>query len=58
MRVQQEISAQVNARWLGTTCNVLIDEADASDPTLFLGRTRADCPEVDGTVFVHSMHPL
>ena len=58
MRVQQEISAQVNARWLGTTCDVLIDEADASDPTLFLGRTRADCPEVDGTVFVHSTHPL
>ncbi|MDP3703882.1 MAG: 30S ribosomal protein S12 methylthiotransferase RimO, partial [Candidatus Omnitrophota bacterium] len=58
MRVQQEISAQVNARWLGTTCDVLIDEADVSDPTVFLGRTKADCPEVDGIVFVHSQHPL
>ena len=58
MRVQQDVSAQVNARSLGTTCDVLIDEADPSDPTVFFGRTSADCPEVDGTVFVHSRRPL
>ncbi|MBI4003539.1 MAG: 30S ribosomal protein S12 methylthiotransferase RimO [Candidatus Omnitrophica bacterium] len=58
MQLQQEIATQVNARMLGRRCDVVIDEADASDPTQFVGRTSADCPEVDGTVFVHSTQPL
>ena len=58
MQVQRGIAAAVNARCLDETFEVLIDETDPSDSTLFLGRTRADCPEVDGTVFVRSQHPL
>jgi len=58
MQVQQELSAETNRRWLGQACDVLIDEADPSDPTVFFGRTYADCPEVDGVVYVHSVAPL
>jgi len=58
MALQQQIAAEVNRRWIGTTCEVLIDEADAGEPGVFLGRTRADCPEVDGNVFVRSGTPL
>jgi ribosomal protein S12 methylthiotransferase len=54
MQAQQDLSAQVNRQWLGTTVEALIDEADPSDPALFVGRTSADCPEVDGVVYVKS----
>jgi hypothetical protein len=33
---------------------VLIDEPDPQDAAVFLGRIYADCPEVDGTVYVRS----
>ena len=58
MQVQQEIAASVNARWIGRTCDVVIDEADPNDPAQYVGRTSADCPEVDGGVFVSSPRPL
>jgi len=58
MALQQEIAAELNRRWLGRTVDVLIDEADPSDPAVFLGRTYADCPEVDGLVYVKSPSPL
>jgi len=58
MRLQQEIATQVNARMLGRSCDVVIDEADAGDPAQFIGRTSADCPEVDGVVYVSSQQPL
>ena len=58
MQVQRTIAEDVNRRFIGRTCEVVIDEADASDPTQFVGRTSIDCPEVDGNVFVHSTSPL
>ncbi len=58
MAVQQRIAAAVNSRWLGRTTEVIIDEPDAEDPAVFHGRTRADCPEVDGGVYVHADRPL
>jgi ribosomal protein S12 methylthiotransferase len=58
MQLQQELASQFNQRWLGKTCEVLIDEPDPSDPAIFLGRTSADCPEVDGIVYVKSHRPL
>jgi len=58
MQVQQALAAEVNRQWLGRTCEVLIDEPDPSDPTVVLGRTSADCPEVDGTVYIRSRTPL
>ena len=58
MQAQQELAAEMNQRWLGRTVEVLIDERDPSDPGVFLGRTAADCPEVDGIVYVKSRAPL
>ena len=58
MQVQQDLAAELNRQWLGHTLEVLVDEPDPSDATVFLGRTAADCPEVDGMVYVHSRTPL
>ncbi len=49
MQVQQEISAARLARKVGTTQRVLIDEVG---PTVAVGRTAADAPEIDGVVYV------
>lgn len=58
MQLQQAIAGKVTARWLGKRCEVMIDEADSRDPSQYVGRTQADCPEVDGVVFVKSQKPL
>ncbi len=58
MEAQQAIAAAVNTRCIGRTYDVLIDEVDPADPQQFIGRTRADCPEVDGSIFVKSAQPL
>ncbi|MBI3323858.1 MAG: 30S ribosomal protein S12 methylthiotransferase RimO [Candidatus Omnitrophica bacterium] len=58
MQAQQAIAAQINQRWLDTTIDVLIDEPDPDDGSIFLGRSSADCPEVDGLVYVRSPRPL
>ena len=58
MQAQQEIAAQVNARAIGQTHEVIIDEPSEDDPQQYVGRTSADCPEVDGVVFVNSEQPL
>jgi len=49
MQVQQAISAARLARKVGTTQRVLIDEVG---PTVAVGRTAADAPEIDGVVYV------
>jgi ribosomal protein S12 methylthiotransferase len=49
MQVQQEISAGRLARKVGTTQRVLVDEVG---PTVAIGRTAADAPEIDGVVYV------
>lgn len=58
MQMQQALAREINQQWLGKTCEILIDEPDPSDPTIFLGRTSADCPEVDGIVYVKSQQAL
>ncbi len=71
MKLQQEVSERVNARFLGRTLEVLIDEinqhrgelmcsAQAKGQThrsapTYIGRTYADAPEVDGQVFVRNV---
>ena len=49
MQVQEEISARRLQRRVGTRQRVLLDEVG---PTVALGRTTADAPEIDGVVFV------
>jgi ribosomal protein S12 methylthiotransferase len=49
MAIQEQISAELNARRVGQTLNVLIDREDAD---YFVGRTEYDSPEVDGEVLI------
>src|SRR5512145_202184 len=49
MEVQQAISKVRLARKVGTTQRVLVDEVG---PTVAIGRTMADAPEIDGVVYV------
>ena len=58
MSLQQQIAAEQNAQLTDRTLEVMIDEADANEPGQYVGRTSADCPEVDGVVFVRSRAPL
>ena len=57
MSVQQEVALQVNARLLGQTVAVLIDELPPDEKDVCLGRTQADAPEVDGQVYVKGTVP-
>jgi len=65
MSLQQVISSEVNARLMGKTLEVLIDEEDApataasgAAGNVYLGRSQYDAPEVDGMVYVHSQKKL
>jgi ribosomal protein S12 methylthiotransferase len=49
MQVQEAISARRLARKVGTVQRVLIDEVG---PTVAMGRTAADAPEIDGVVHI------
>jgi ribosomal protein S12 methylthiotransferase len=55
MQAQQKISARRLKRKVGTRQPVIIDEAG---PTVSKGRSIADAPEIDGTVYVASRRPL
>lgn len=49
MRIQEEISAALNAEKIGTVQKVLFDRKESG---YFIGRTEADSPEVDNEVLV------
>lgn len=57
MEVQESITAEWNASRVDRTLRVLIDEK-ASEKDLWIGRSAADAPEVDGEVLVRSRTPL
>jgi ribosomal protein S12 methylthiotransferase len=55
MARQQKISAQRLKRKVGTRQQVIIDEVG---PTVAKGRSKADAPEIDGSVYVSNRRPL
>ena len=55
MARQQIISARRIKRQVGTRQQVIIDEVG---PTVAKGRSKADAPEIDGSVYVTSRRPL
>ncbi|MGN6284682.1 MAG: 30S ribosomal protein S12 methylthiotransferase RimO [Afipia sp.] len=55
MARQQKISAQRLKRKVGTRQQVIIDDVG---PTVAKGRSKADAPEIDGSVYVSSRRPL
>ena len=55
MQAQQAVSARIQRAKVGKRLSVIIDEAG---PTVARGRSKADAPEIDGTVHVASRRPL
>src|SRR5204863_9674925 len=55
MQAQQIISTRRLKRKVGTRQKVIIDEVG---PSVAKGRSMADAPEIDGSVFVASRRPL
>jgi ribosomal protein S12 methylthiotransferase len=55
MARQQKISAQRLKRKVGTRQQIIIDEIG---PTVSKGRSKADAPQIDGSVYVSSKRPL
>jgi len=58
MTVQQDISKDVQQKFIGQSLKVLIDEQQKGEPNVYLGRSEFDAPEVDGMVYVHSKEKL
>ena len=52
MRLQRQIAERIHQSWVGREVDVLIEEE--LETAIYLGRTYADAPEVDGQVFLHS----
>ncbi len=55
MARQQEVSKEVNQKFMGKTLRVLIDEKQKE---CYIGRSQYDAPEVDGQVYVKSVKSL
>lgn len=50
MLLQQGISEEMNRERIGSILDVLVEGVDPDDPSVLVGRSEADAPEVDGTV--------
>lgn len=55
MKEQQSVSAFLNSGMMHKKIRVLIEEKQAD---IYIGRSQADAPEVDGLVYVRSARPL
>lgn len=54
MQLQQEIAREVGRRYLGKELRVLVETQDEKDPSLWVGRSSMDAPEVDGSVLIRT----
>ncbi len=57
MQLQRGISQEITAKLVGREIEVLVEEP-SEEKGVFLGRTAADAPEVDGQVFLRTREPL
>lgn len=57
MEVQESITSEWNESRIGRTLRVLVDEK-GTEKGLWIGRSAADAPEVDGEVLLRSASPL
>lgn len=58
MEMQQEISYQKNTRYLNTYIDVLLEGDLKQDPSIIVGRSQYQAPEVDGLVFVNKNNEI
>ena len=52
MQVQQEIAFAALQRQVGRTLDVILDQPVEGEKNVWIGRSPADAPDVDGLVFV------
>ncbi len=52
MKIQQEISLEINKSKIEKNLDVLIEGKDPKEKELYVGRSEFDAPDVDGSVFV------
>ncbi len=52
MEIQQEIVVARNQNLVGQTLQVLVDRSVPDEQGVWIGRSRADAPDVDGLVFI------
>ena len=52
MQVQQEVSFQWNQAQVGRRLKTILDTPVPNEPSAWVGRSRADAPDVDGLVYV------
>lgn len=55
MSAQRQIATDLNAKFLGKTISVLVEEKQDG---AYVGRSQADAPEVDGVVYINTRRPL
>ena len=54
MLIQQTISREINEHCLGKEIEVLVDEIKLGKPTISIGRTKGDAPEIDEKVIIRT----
>jgi ribosomal protein S12 methylthiotransferase len=55
MSLQQEVSREINSKFIGKVLKVLVDECENGN---YIGRSEFDAPEVDGLVYIKSKRRL
>ena len=55
MEMQSEVSLYKNVARVGQVCRVLVDGFNGE---MYFGRSQAEAPEVDGSIFIHSNEAL
>jgi len=56
MEIQSEISAKKNKKYLNRWLDILIEGRLQKDPSLLIGRTQYQAPEVDGVVYIDTQN--
>jgi ribosomal protein S12 methylthiotransferase len=57
MRLQARISRDLNSQEIGSVREVLV-ESRIKGTDIYIARSQGEAPEVDGSILVHSRHPL
>ena len=58
MQAQQGMAARLNARFIGQTLKVIVEERVEGGKGGYIGRSEFDAPEVDGVVYIRAKKPL
>lgn len=57
MKLQQRISKQAKATWVGREMDVLVEGESEETPLLWEARSPLHAPEIDGTVYINDFGP-